>query len=563
MANRRKERVSKKHKHFYVLLALLIYLPICFHFLHFTLSTDITNTSDDNPALSLERAQHRYLLYDEASIQPIPGTERIHRLPNAIPSCRTIPPEFVENKTYHLAQRQNTSTKSIKEKLYNWDHDYSKDFRTLYVYNPSIIPILPSSESNPDTLSVEDLKLLTGGDSSVTYVVIYRAYLGNNCFGIDPHRIMMDAGEQVGYLVMALLDENLNVIQDTDTLIDINAGPATGRYKYFRQFNEDCRIFLSRRSLYLGCKEFLHRIQIIRRQYAILNTSEYGTRDDHRMPYIYSNIYGDGLQLILKKSHNKFGGGKNFNIFKTLSNRSASDPTSTGVYDYYVQLKPSPHQYRRLNLPAPTETDLNLYPRGWESDFTSNSSLPRKSFDTIDDLFPIQRCMDNTMNCSTPKNISFWPQDEEHGTACCVSLNLNGQNVLVGISHHKLSTRTKFWMWDIHQRYDHFQRDQFVSRFVAYQSTAPFDIVARSGHFCLGYGHIKSANNSLAGFNSHIHLDLFNHTYDCPPIHFASTFSEFVGDSSKAILGYGVNDCYPRLMVVSKHDIVKILNGQL
>ena len=62
---------------------------------------------------------------------------------------------------------------------------------------------------------------------------------------------------------------------------------------------------------------------------------------------------------------------------------------------------------------------------------------------------------------------------------------------------------------------------------------------------------------TLLGANAH--LELFNKTYDCPFIHFVSGFSEVVGNKSRAIIAYGVNDCHPRMFFVEKNEIVKLL----
>ena len=42
-------------------------------------------------------------------------------------------------------------------------------------------------------------------------------------------------------------------------------------------------------------------------------------------------------------------------------------------------------------------------------------------------------------------------------------------------------------------------------------------------------------------------------------MHFISTFIEKAGDSSKTIVGYGLNDCTSRLVEVEKKEIVRML----
>mmetsp|Transcript_6833 Transcript_6833/g.10067 ORF Transcript_6833/g.10067 Transcript_6833/m.10067 type:complete len:171 (+) Transcript_6833:1408-1920(+) len=161
--------------------------------------------------------------------------------------------------------------------------------------------------------------------------------------------------------------------------------------------------------------------------------------------------------------------------------------------------------------------------------------------------------------------------ENDHGTACCVRVHLPTNNnksrpkkeVMVGISHQKLSRQSAYWLKDVKKRYEHFGIDQFVSQFVAYEVTHPFHIVARSGWFCLGFANEnefeEGTGSTFAGKNTGARLDIFNDTYNCPMIHFASGFSEVVGNYSRAIIGYGVNDCHPRMFFVDKEEIIRML----
>lgn len=153
--------------------------------------------------------------YDDAAPRAIPGTSRSHTLPNAIPPGRIIPRRFATDMQYHLSQRKNFSLpQSIRKPkrqfgTYNWNHDYAKDHRTLYLYNPSVVPLLRSGggeSEDPDWLSPADMEALTGGDDTVQYLAFYRTYLGSNCFGPTKERALMTAGEQISYAAFALLN---------------------------------------------------------------------------------------------------------------------------------------------------------------------------------------------------------------------------------------------------------------------------------------------------------------------------------------------------------------------
>lgn len=381
----------------------------------------------------------------------------------------------------------------------------------------------------------------------------------------------MKAGEQIFYLMVALLDENLDIIPGTDVMVDLNAGPGYG--KYYRQWKGDCRIFLVRGSIYLSCDENILRVRIKRRQkddeaHYTINTTKFGTANDTRLPYIYPAIYGNGLEITLLAIKHKIEAGKNFNIFRSLALPNQTS-TNTGLYDYYLQTYPLPHKYRRLKFPSRDE--LSQGPKGWGKAQNSTASLPIPSFDTPDTNKTIVSCgfeegrpgeiKSDGDNCTQPREFPFFAE-RDHGTACCVSLKLDGKEVMVGISHVKLSNKNKRWKKDKYHRYDHLLKDQYVSRFVAYDPRPPFDIVARSGWWCLGFAdENERGGNTLAGLNTKYRLNLFNETFDCPPIQFPSGFSAYVGDPSKAIISYGVNDCYPRVMVVRKSDVERSLKS--
>lgn len=558
-----------------------------------------------------------YVKYDAAGPKSIPGTARSHALPNAVPFANSIPLELAENRSYHISQRTNTSLPlSMDSKgpdaRYNWNHTYHDDFRTLYLYNPSILPLHNTQPRNnntndnattyyddPDALSDADLLALTGGDSSIRYVATYRAYLGCNCFGSDKKdRELMRAGEQITYLAIALLNSTLDVVEGTDVLIDLNAGP--GRGAYGRQFIEDCRINLIKGGIYLLCNEEMKRVKITRTQEP-LSSSLYQPyqRPKQKMPYVYPNVHGDGLTITLLSHKVKVGGGKNFNIFRSTQQEFKSKQQqnttvemvkvekevyseSQTLQKYYLQIWPHPHKYTQLYVPDGRDFKGNEIGNVLRDPETKEKfpeeiapqlgGLPHSTFDTPDSKHTISKCtVPKQMNCSEPIEVPFFNDEADHGTACCVKVTLPqgkktdpGREVMVGITHQKLSPRSNFWLLDVKRRYENFGIDRFVSRFVAYETQHPFNIVARSGWFCLGFATDPIELNhpqrsTLAGQNTQFRLDLFDDVYECPVIHFASGFSEFVGNSSRAIIGYGVNDCHPRMFVVEKDEIVRML----
>jgi len=51
----------------------------------------------------------------------------------------------------------------------------------------------------------------------------------------------------------------------------------------------------------------------------------------------------------------------------------------------------------------------------------------------------------------------------------------------------------------------------------------------------------------------------YNVTFDCPQINYISAFIEKAGDPTSTIIGYGLNDCTPRLGEVEKKEISRLL----
>ena len=524
----------------------------------------------DNPATATVSTINRnnfsdrqFLNFDEAG--PTPLFSRTNLLKDAVPERRRIPPEFMEDIQFHLQKKLDSKTRSIlgrkrrgnpqygkgeNEGVYNWQHDFEQDNRALYLQNPSILPLHNTVQDgdyywrdDPDNLSEGDLRMLTGGDPAVRYVGFFSANVGGKCFGAE-HPELYTNGEAVAYYAVALLDENLKDIDSV--LIDLNAGPMSGNYKYWRQFIGDCRLVLIKGWIYGFCTQYVLRFKIRRKtQSAEDGISEYTGRN-LSYPYKYPNIYGDGLDVILY-SNQRIRHGKNFNVFRSSSRT-----------DYYLQIWPSPHEYAQLKTSESMFGRMKLL-----SEQGSSLAIPRSSFDGPDSLKTIITCPENEKpsnkgwitNCTDAETSPFFG-DKDHGTSCCIRLDLEGKEVNVGISHQKTTLfNNPWWRRDIRSKYnDKIPGQHYLSRFIAYHTQPPFDIVARSGWFCLGFDD--------GGANTQYTLNLFG-KYACPAIHFPSTFAEVVGNPDRAIIGYGINDCTHNLIVVEKEEIkTRLLRGK-
>lgn len=106
--------------------------------------------------------------------------------------------------------------------------------------------------------------------------------------------------------------------------------------------------------------------------------------------------------------------------------------------------------------------------------------------------------------------------------------------------------------------------------------------MARSGYFCLGFALKKQQQQRHTQHNQHVHdndeanqsdneqvwgaaneykLTINDIVFEnCPAIHFVTGIAEKLGDEEHtAIISYGVNDCYPRMVEVSKKFLVSLL----
>jgi hypothetical protein len=549
-------------------------------------TTTTTTTSSDK-----SHDDRVYWRYDEAGRFDHVTVSRSHWLPS-IPATRMIPVEQAENITYHLRQRTNITGKSTlrlvpgtkgKYRVVDPMYDKTQDYRTLYLYNPSVAPLLSYNDDDADNDPL-GIRESFGADAvAIAYVATFRAYLGSNCFGSDKDRLLMKAGEQVNYLGIALLDASLNILHDA--VIDLNAGPLPNgetntkpSMMYWSMANqpaEDCRIFnVGGTSLTLICNAIHFQIQLRKKAAAAADaamTPPAGTEDSGAapppattvlFPHVYPNMYGDTLQVILLVPpsiliHGK--DSKNMNVFYH---------ETSGIH--YLQVYPHPHWYQPLFNTANVATVR-------APDDHRAMVPPSSSFDTPDVHHPIRASLKDLgrgSNQTVDDQPFFAKTGQDRGTACCVTVRYKGDNVRVGISHVKLHRRQSDWTKDQLQRYENvtytYGWNRYLSRFLAYEMEPPFAVLAVSGWFCLGFGGTEQVDdeqhnqgNPLAGRNTQYQLDLFDEAYDCPAIHFASGIAETVDDPTKAIIAYGVNDCYPRMIVVDKKDIEKKLDPHM
>jgi hypothetical protein len=145
----------------------------------------------------------------------------------------------------------------------------------------------------------------------------------------------------------------------------------------------------------------------------------------------------------------------------------------------------------------------------------------------------------------------------DRGSYCCVPMTVKGQRLLLGIAHSK--TRYNHKQGTDAYSEGQIQANHFFSSFYAIQDRAPYNIVARSGKFCLGFARDEDESDNPYTMMNVVPLQLTGKTFDCPRIHFVTGMVEKADDPSKVIISYGINDCVPRMVVVNKAEIIQML----
>ena len=489
-----------------------------------------------------ERNHHEYIRYDAVPSQLRRSFGVVHQLPS-IPERRlsrpsyqfNIPPNAVQNLTYFLEAR-------VREDV---------EDRPLYLYNPMLLPLDERFLSS----IVEDLSIVRDGVQIASYIAVFRVSNFGNCFG--PGKGVPDTYQN--YLGLALLDSDLNIImqQSTsapsamDAVIDLNqhlnelrwtpSGISGRRHPKPKQFMQDCQIFGAKSTpssvkfdqLLLLCNEYAMpvKLKIIDRD----RTANDDKIEVEGSTIHFANTYGSNLGLTAVEYPNTIlYAGKNMHPFHAI----APDQPSTTIGPGFLEIWPSgPHSFAHL--------DFTSYPyvqRGSNGLKLADSAKnePDSSYATIES------------GTAHPSPIT----DRDSGSACCVPITWSdgdgSRTLLLGFSHRKTRKRPKENAYN------------YVSRVYAFEPMPPFDIVARSGLFCLGFASNETSeteqtsNEQVAGATGSHKLTI-QETFDCPRIHFVTGVTEKLDDEGTVIVSYGVNDCYPRMMEVKKSFLVSLL----
>ena len=524
------------------------------------LSMSVTGLDEDNKGYLT-----KYWRFDRAAPKILNPTTLV--LPSIPKEFRIPPSRFHDIESF------------LTEKFNAFEHSNDTKHVEIFIeYNPGLAHV-------PNKMK----KYLP---SNAAYVVAFRVTPANNCFRRDqmkelPQKVwdhtMMSATNLLG---LALLDTSYNMLQGYDIVVDIATQLGFQKDGYgTTYFGEptfmDYRLFTLNDELYLHANADVTVVTKLD-----LRSKEFG-RKAQKGEFKIDIVYGqNNLEMILLHQFNAIwsGGdrGKNFALFSIPNSTHPNEPDSTYAE---VEINNPYHQVQQLYLDEyekiPRKIVKKRIRRNWTVDpimmrrVKSNGNLtdsdkeePSPSFYTVDEhFFP---------------GIRPAFRRGGHGGACCVSLSRDevlaqgdhiklahnswGENdyLLVGVAHTSVIWRR--WYSDKHvpdSEKSMIPHTHYVSFFYAFEPRPPFNLRARSGYFCLGFAGEDGTEGGA--FNPHSILTVnrklsqHNETFSCPQIHFVSSFVEKVGDSSSSVIGYGINDCTPRIVEVEKKEIARML----
>ncbi|KAL7540121.1 hypothetical protein ACHAWF_011313 [Thalassiosira exigua] len=519
-----------------------------------TLSTQLIVRYDAVPPF-LERAPgFRHVVH---MLPSIPDRRRM------LPWVPGVPGDAVRNRTYFLEARERPD----------------EEDRPLYIYNPALLPL---DNSRLGDIILSDLGLDSlhgsrgGGEVEPAYVATYRVSNFGNCHG--PGWGVPDTYQN--YLGLALLDRELNIMRDAegnalDSVIDLNQALYDVRWSYDpfmrrrprkpKQYMQDCQLLAARSGisevkadkLILLCNAYAMPVRLQRGG----NATDVGAKSNSETnnKIHFRNTYGSGLQLTaLERPNMILYGAKNLHYFEEVGGATTSGAGGGGPHapPGYLEIWPGgPHEYMPIDFgtyPYVKRSRLNQA-EVYVLQSTRNATRPEPgaSFRTIEE----------------PKEGKRGPLIErDSGSACCVTILWKDERddgrgedrpLLLGFSHRKprrvLPKRSLY---------------NYVSRVYAFEPHPPFNIVARSGFFCLGFAQssgnaTQSDNEQVWGAAHDQNLSFLGVRFNCPRIHFVTGIAEKVGDEGTAIVSYGVNDCYPRMIEVSKEFLVSLLRPRI
>ena len=422
----------------------------------------------------------------------------------------SVAPRIISATTHYLNSimeqfRVPRAALSDLDVFFSKKENVSPQRQYLFEYNPSIVQI-----PNNQIPRIE-------GESPI-YLASYRVSNMQQCI-TGEHELQMIGGswprpKHVNYAGFALLRSDLTIIQDT--VVDFKKA---GGYVV-----EDFRIFVLNDNLYVSSFDFIFPIWLVEpfdAKDAVVLNQRFPSNMQSEMV-----LFGRSYKSCVPFRDKSRQRGKNMNFFV---DRESGQPM--------VERYP-------MGEKAPVDLTAKCIPREAEPSRIMISGLPSPSFVTSDELhFNRQEVYDP-------------PYTSERGSSCCVPFqDQNGQELLLGISHSKTRFISKELRSDLK---GNVAANEFFSSFYVMEPTAPYQVIARTGRFCLGFSSPEEVKSNPFALSNTEPLQI-GQTYNCPRIHFVSGMVEKADDPSKVIVTYGINDCVPRMVVISKLSISEML----
>ncbi len=509
----------------------------------------------------------------------------------SIPAELRIPPQRFNDIGRYFHERHNYT---LQNNLIGMQY--------LMEYNPGLVVIPP----------LEKAKL----PKEAYYLLSLRVTPANNCFEQKVYdQLTKDVWKAVyhtgtNHLGLALLDKNYQVIEGYETVLEMDVQLDLRRATFVGSAMSptfmDYRIFVLNGRIYLHAN--METVVVTQ-----LNLSMKGSDDHERIRYcdsIYKigkdvpdeemnkpckmkSLYGgQNLEVSIGSQFRTIwsGGvfGKNYALFSIPNTTHPNAPDSVyaeiDIFPHHVH-QILPHEHNRISR-------HQVFERVWKPGTRKSRHFPidtvnEREMKTVGNVTESREDVPLPSFFNVDAHQDWFPgseapfKEKPHGGACCVSfskddLNLGGtrnntneSNLLVGIGHTKVTWKPWYGKDLIPQKQkDRVPHTHYVSLFYAFDPYPPFEIRARSGYFCLGHAPMigdKVSPTEGGNFNQHSiltrnrNLSQNFENFDCPQMSFINSFIEKADDSSKTVIGYGLNDCTGRLVEVDKKDIVMLL----
>ncbi|GKY94992.1 hypothetical protein MPSEU_000463800 [Mayamaea pseudoterrestris] len=411
-----------------------------------------------------------------------------------------IAPPEVSGRTFYL-QSVPDKHRIPRTALSDLDSYFSKaenlhpQREYFFEYNPSILKI-PDGYKLPESLTEKPVYLASFRLTTIQMCVMGTKNMYNGS-------AWPPEGKALG---LALLRADFSII--ADVAIDVKAIDKS--VQDYRIFEFDNQLYLS--SHYLMWPFWLETFNGTGHYGAVKLKHKFDIANEQQHPF---DVYI--RQAASCARYSKGRNGKNLNFFKDLETN-----------EIMMELLP---MGPKMRIDLNKSCDWNGEPQ--EPD-TEPPSVSEATFRTMEELHYGTSSL-------------FW---NDRGSACCVSIadprNVTGPPLLLGIAHGKT----------LKGPYNGFAH-QYTSSFYAMESVRPYGVVAKTGRFCLGFPSEHEEDNPYARLN--MRTLFVGESVNCPRIHFVSGMLEKADDPSILVIGYGVNDCAPRIVQVEKEYVIRLL----